>query len=65
MTWPESNGFTQIDEHSRKSPALTGTFLPFRKKVLETFLTAECQPHTASAGNGSLTVSGNAVGAAN
>lgn len=41
VTWPQSNIFTQIDELSTLSPALTTRFLPHRKSVLETFL---CSP---------------------
>ncbi|MEO8873975.1 MAG: hypothetical protein ABI461_00175, partial [Polyangiaceae bacterium] len=66
VTWPfNDNGFVQISERSRLSSALTGTFLPFRKQVLERFLTAQCLPHTVSTGDPILTVSGGKVGAAN
>ena len=30
LTWPASNGFTQIDENGNESSALTTVFLPFR-----------------------------------
>ncbi|MEO7109709.1 MAG: hypothetical protein ABI183_04640, partial [Polyangiaceae bacterium] len=66
VTWPANdNGFVQITESSRLSSALTGTFLPFRKQVLESFLTAECLPHTLSAGDPTTTIAGGKVGAAN
>lgn len=38
VVWPASNVFTQIDENRTLSPALTTTFLPHRKQVLEAFL---------------------------
>ncbi|HWL86954.1 MAG TPA: hypothetical protein VNO21_14190 [Polyangiaceae bacterium] len=42
LTWPASNGFTQITENGTLSPALTGTFLPFRAQVLGSFLGIDC-----------------------
>ena len=66
LRWPNNdNGFVQITEHSRLSAALTGTFLPFRKHVLETFVAARCVPHTQTAGDPATTISGGKVGAAN
>jgi hypothetical protein len=40
VVWPSSNlsGFTHISESGQMSPALTGTFLPFRKRGLQNFL---------------------------
>ncbi len=38
LVWPQSNVFTQISENGQLSPALTGTFLPFRARVLAQFL---------------------------
>lgn len=40
MTFPSSNGFTQIDENGTLSTALTTVFLPHRKAVLDAFLAA-------------------------
>jgi hypothetical protein len=51
ITWPFSLRFVHISEQTepgpdgprhRISPALTGTFIPHRKAVLETFLNASC-----------------------
>jgi hypothetical protein len=38
LTWPATNFFTQIDENSKLSPALTNAFLPFRAQVLTAFI---------------------------
>lgn len=38
--WPESLGLTHVDEHGELSPALNEEFLPYRRKVLNTFLQA-------------------------
>jgi hypothetical protein len=74
-TWPSSLGFVQIDEASNLSPALTGTFLPRRKAVLEKFINDRCTGVAAGAPPNALpaaapsaeelTVGGSAVGAAN
>lgn len=70
-TWPSSLGFVQIDESSTLSPALTGTFLPKRKAVLEKFINDRCTGVAAAAmaapapAGEELTVGGSAVGAAN
>jgi len=63
LTWPQSNGFTQIDERSTLSPALTGTFLPFRAGVLEDFIDKElgCTPGSGT-GSGTGTGTGSGVG---
>jgi hypothetical protein len=66
LVWPDSLGFTQITEQFpiaapeggarfRISPALTGTFLPHRKQVLESFLKAppSCQPTPSPPAGGS------------
>lgn len=73
-TWPASLGFVQIDEASNLSSALTGTFLPQRKTVLEKFINDRCTPVAAraasqrpatDAADDELTVGGSPVGAAN
>lgn len=74
-TWPSSLGFVQVDEASNLSPALTGTFLPRRKAVLEKFINDRCNgvpvggppvaAPPAAPGAEELTVGGSAVGAAN
>lgn len=38
LTWPSSLGFFHVSGTGQLSSALTGTFLPHRKTVLETFL---------------------------
>lgn len=38
--WPQSLGVNHIDEEGRVSPALRDVFLPYRARVLETFLQA-------------------------
>jgi hypothetical protein len=69
LTWPASNGFTQIDEHSTLSPALKDSFLPFRAQVLTSFLETNCGDASAAsaapvqAANGAkLTIGGGIVG---
>jgi hypothetical protein len=52
LTWPSSNGFTQIDETGTLSPALTGTFLPFRLKVLKAFACGSTGTGSGSGGSG-------------
>lgn len=49
ITFPFSNGFTQIDENGVLSPALTGVFLPHRKAVLDAFLAAPAAAIAAAA----------------
>lgn len=49
LTWPSSNGFTQIDENRQLSEAITGSFLPFRGAVLSSFLCTESYPSTSLA----------------
>ncbi len=63
LTWPSSLGFVHIDESSTLSPALTGTFLPRRKVVLEKFINDRCSGVPVAADG--LTVSGAAEDAAN
>ena len=73
LTWPASNGFTQVSETSGLSPALQNVFLPARKKVLEGFVDAHCSgsadagsaTSSASATDGTETIGGSVVGAAN
>jgi len=68
-TWPSSLGFVQIDESSNLSQALTGTFLPRRRNVLESFINARCgappPPQAALSGDATETLGGSPVGAAN
>jgi hypothetical protein len=40
LTWPSTLGFVHIDEGGNLSPALTDTFLPRRRTVLEAFINA-------------------------
>jgi hypothetical protein len=66
LTWPASNGFTQIDENGNESTALTKFFLPFRETVLTNFINQNCgdagvQPQ----GDGTITVGGTLVGSSN
>lgn len=68
FNWPQSNGFTQIDERRTLSPALRGTFLPHRAQVLEDFINDQCSSTHAAARkeaevDGSMTVGGRPVGA--
>jgi hypothetical protein len=60
INWPGSNGFTQIDESSNLSPALTGFFLPFRLQVLKDFLEGKPPPSDPT-----HTVGGQRTGAPN
>jgi hypothetical protein len=64
ITWPESLGFTHVDESGRLSPALTGEFLPHRARVLDEYLSAVCRQQLIP-GDGRFTVGGAAVGAPN
>jgi hypothetical protein len=50
VTWPSSNGFTQITESSQLSPALTGTFLPARANVLVNFINSQIKCSVPDAG---------------
>ncbi len=71
LVWPASNGFTQINEFSQLSPALTGTFLPHRAAVLKNFINAHCATDGGTSDGGAPqldpteTLGGSAVGAAN
>jgi hypothetical protein len=73
LTWPPSNGFTQIDESGKLSLALTGSFLPARAKVLTTFINANCsaadevqaQETQSQQPDDGTTIGGGLVGAAN
>jgi hypothetical protein len=66
LTWPGTLGFVHINENGLLSPALTGTFLPFRKNVLENFINANCAPTpSAEPDDPELTIGGSPVGAAN
>jgi hypothetical protein len=71
LFWPFSENFTQVNEQGGQSPALTGTFLPFRSTVLTTFIDAHCGASDAGSGeagtpeDNGLTIGGQAVGASN
>ncbi len=67
LSWPTSNGFTQIDERSTISQALTLKFLPARAKVLQNFINANCPGGTGTQAGGDpgVTLGGGDVGAAN
>lgn len=66
LTWPSTNGFVHVDEQSALSPALTTTFLPRRKVVLERFINDRCDGSTpAAAAMEGMTVGGSPEGAAN
>lgn len=58
LTWPGTLGFVHIDESSNLSAALTGTFLPHRKTVLEKFINDRCT------GTAAAPVAGETVGGA-
>lgn len=60
LTWPSSGGFVQIDENGIQAPALSGTFIPHRKIVLENFLCSG--PPAADA---TVTIDGRPVDAPN
>lgn len=63
FSWPSSAGFVHVTENRTLSSALTGTFLPRRKTVLENFVnTCVVRKLTVAP---SLTISGKLVGAAN
>lgn len=64
LTWPSSLGFVHIDEDSNLSPALTGTFLPRRKVVLQKFINTRCSGAVPPIAD-DTTVGGSADGAAN
>jgi hypothetical protein len=68
LTWPDSNGFVQVEETTgQQSIALANFFLPFRAKVLTKFINKHC----AGAGAGAdevvagETVAGTETGGAN
>jgi hypothetical protein len=71
LTWPQSNGFTQVSEEQgpgHQSQALTTDFLPFRSTVLTNFINANCgvtQGSGEAEGDGTVTVGGGVVGSAN
>jgi hypothetical protein len=66
LTWPASEGFTQVDEQGQQSAALAQVFLPFRKSVLTSFIDQHCTGGAAVAdGDGTTTVGGQQTGAAN
>lgn len=67
ITWPADAGFVHITETGFLSDALTGTFLPRRKIVLDKFIAQHCDGLTPGPGpiDEERTVSGRPVGAAN
>lgn len=65
LTWPGTLGFVHVDEQSTLSPALTSTFLPRRKNVLERFINDRCDGSTPPALEPGFTVGGSMEGAAN
>jgi hypothetical protein len=67
LTWPASEGFTQVNEEGAQSSALTNFFLPFRSSVLTKFINKHCSGGGEDAGAESEdeTVGGQAVGSAN
>ncbi|HYO94981.1 MAG TPA: hypothetical protein VER33_10740 [Polyangiaceae bacterium] len=65
LTWPSTNGFVHVDEQKALSPALTTTFLPRRKVVLERFINDRCDGSTPAPVAEGMTVGGSPEGAAN
>jgi hypothetical protein len=65
LTWPASEGFTQVDEQGFQSTALTQFFLPFRSKVLTKFIDANCGGAEAESGDGTTTVGGQQANSSN
>jgi hypothetical protein len=65
LTWPSSATFVHVDEQSNLSPALTTTFLPKRKSVLEAFINDRCDGSTPAVLAEGTTVGGSLEGAAN
>ncbi len=66
FTWPATFGFLQVGPGGQQSPALTGTFLPFRKQVLTSFLDDQCNGGgDAGANDPAHTVGGRVVGSSN
>ena len=65
LTWPSSNGFTQIDERSTLSPALKNFFLPARATVLVNFINSQCADGGQALVDDGLTLGGSELDAAN
>ncbi len=68
LTWPNSNGFVQVEEVTgQQSAALALSFLPFRAGVLTRFINKHCADAGAAddQGDGTVTVGGGLVGSAN
>jgi hypothetical protein len=65
LTWPQSEGFTQVNEQGFQSPALSQVFLPFRSKVLTTFINDNCSGASSTTGDGTTTVGGQLANSAN
>jgi hypothetical protein len=61
ITFPNSNGFTQIDESGTLSPALTDVFLPHRKAVLEGFVNAPAAAVAAATAEDDETIGGDGM----
>ena len=64
-TWPSSRTFVHVDEGGGLSTALTGTFLPHRLTVLESFINNRCDGSVAPAAAAGMTLGGGEEGAAN
>ncbi len=65
LSWPSSGFFVHVDESGFLSPALTGTFLPHRRSVLEKFINDRCDGSAATEPAPGQTIGGSAEGAAN
>jgi hypothetical protein len=68
LTWPDSNGFVQVEETTgQQSIALASFFLPFRAKVLTKFIDKHCADTDAGADEvvAGQTVGGTETGGAN
>jgi hypothetical protein len=68
LKWPASEGFTQVNEQGQQSTALRVDFLPFRSKVLTSFIDKHCGASpdagtdSGTEQNDGLTISGRAAG---
>lgn len=73
LRWPPSLEFTHIDENHALSQALLTTFLPHRRRVLESFINARCSGAPSARAKLDLdlaiaskqTIGGSAIGAPN
>jgi hypothetical protein len=64
VVWPASGQFVHVNESSVLSPALTTTFLPFRRCVLDGFIDKVCNGYPIGS-DADKTVGGQSVGASN